>query len=126
MAKVSFGEFLKNLRLKQEYGLRSFAKKIQWLPSNLSHLETGRINPPREKEVLYRIAKELNLKKNSTEWANFFDLAAADMPGRLPVDIADYVNDQALAPVMLRTVANKKLTKSQIKKLIEDIKNMER
>ncbi len=124
MHKISFGVYLRKLRLEKGYGLRSFAKKVGWLPSNLSHLETGRINPPREKGVLYRIAKELGLKKNSKEWNNFFDLAAADMPERLPVDIAEYMNDQSLAPVMLRTVANKKLTKSQIKKLIEDIKKM--
>lgn len=124
MAKESFGKFLRKLRLKKGYGLRSFAKKIDWLPSNLSHLETGRINPPREKKVLYRIAKELGLKRSSKEWNSFFDLAAKDTPARLPVDIADYMSDQSLAPVMLRTVANKKLTKSQIKKLIEDIKKM--
>lgn len=124
MAKEHFGTFLKKLRLKRGYGLRSFAKSIKWLPSNLSHLETGRINSPRERVVLYRIAKALKLKKNSPDWNRFFDLAAADMPDRLPVDIADYISDQELAPVMLRTVANKKLSKAQIKKLIDDIKKM--
>lgn len=124
MVKTSFGELLRKLRLKKGYGLRSFAKKIGWLPSNLSHLESGRINPPREKDALYRIAKELGLKKNSKESDSFFDLAAADTPGRMPADVADYVDDHSLAPVMLRTLANKKLTKAQIKKLIEDIKKM--
>ncbi|MFH1847138.1 MAG: helix-turn-helix transcriptional regulator [Candidatus Omnitrophota bacterium] len=123
MVKVSFGQYIKRLRLKKGYGLRSFAKEIGWLPSNLSHLETGRINPPREKEVLLKIAKKLELKKNSKEWNNFLDLAA-NTPDRVPVDIADFINDQELAPVMLRTVANKKLSKAQIKKLIEDIKKM--
>lgn len=124
MVKESFGEYLRRTRLKKGYGLRSFAKKVGWLPSNLSHLETGRIKPPREKEILYRIARELDLRRNAKEWDCFFDLAAADTPERLPADIADYMSDQALAPVMLRTVANKKLTKSQIKQLIDDIKKM--
>ncbi len=124
MAKESFGDLLRKLRLKKGYGLRSFAKKINWLPSNLSHLETGRINPPRDKKMLYHIAKALDLKKGSKEQNRFFDLAVDDVPDRLPADITEYVNEHSLAPVMLRTVANKKLTKFQIQRLIKDIKNM--
>lgn len=124
MKKIFFGSLLKRLRLKRGFGLRSFAKVIRWLPSNLSHLETGRINPPRDRDALYRIAKALELKRNSTDWDYFFDLAAAGAPDRLPADIADFMSDQELAPIMLRTVANKKLSKAKIKKLIDDIKKM--
>jgi transcriptional regulator with XRE-family HTH domain len=124
MVKLAFGEFLRRERLKRGYGLRSFAKKIDWLPSNLSHLETGRIKPPREKETLYKIAKELGLERKSKKWGQFLDLAVDDLPDRMPADVADYVNNHTLAPVMLRTVANKKLTETQIKKLIESMKKI--
>ena len=123
MARVTFGTFLRKLRLEKRYGLRAFAKKIKWLPSNLSHTESGRINPPCDLKVLKQIAKALELEENSEEWSRLFDLAA-EAPGRIPADVADYVSDHELAPMMLRTVANKKLTKAQIKKLIDDIKNM--
>ncbi|OGW74580.1 MAG: hypothetical protein A2Z72_02230 [Omnitrophica bacterium RBG_13_46_9] len=123
MTRVTFGTFLRKLRLTKGYGLRKFAEKIKWLPSNLSHTESGRINPPCDLKVLKNIAKALELKENSEDWNKLFDLAA-EAPGRIPADIADYVSDHELAPMMLRTVANKKLTKAQIKKLINDIKKM--
>jgi len=124
MAKASFGSFLREMRLQKGFGLRAFAEAIGWLPSNLSHTETGRINPPKDSKILRHIAKVLGLKEGSAEWGNFFDLAAKDVPTRVPADIADFVREEELAPIMLRTVANKKLTRAQIEKLIEKIKKL--
>ena len=124
MAKTNFGSFLRELRLHKGFGLRAFAKEIGWLPSNLSHTETGRINPPRDSKVLRHIAKILGLKEGTADWGAFFDLAAKDEPTRVPADVADFVREEELAPIMLRTVANKKLTRAQIEKLIEKIKKL--
>ncbi|MDP2921463.1 MAG: helix-turn-helix transcriptional regulator [Candidatus Omnitrophota bacterium] len=119
----TFGSYLRELRLKKCHGLRSFAKEIGWLPSNYSNLENDKINPPRDTKMLFSIAEALQLRKDSEEWAKLFDLAA-DSPERAPADIVKYVNESELMPLMLRTVANKKLSKGQIKKLIEDIKKI--
>lgn len=119
----TFGSYLRGLRLKKGHGLRSFAKEIGWLPSNYSNLENDKISPPRDTKMLFSIAEALQLRKDSEEWAKLFDLAA-DSPERVPADIVKYVNESELMPLMLRTVANKKLSKGQIKKLIEDIKKI--
>ena len=121
--KETFGAYLRKLRLKEGFGLRSFAKKIGWLPSNFSNLENDKINPPRDENMLFKITKALKLSKNTEDWNKFFDLAA-NTPDKLPADIVKYVNEVELMPLMFRTVANKKLSKNQIKKLIDDIKNM--
>ena len=119
----TFGVYLRQLRLKKGFGLRSFAKKVDWLPSNYSNLENDKINPPRDSDMLFKIARALQLSKDSEEWSKLFDLAA-NSPERIPADLVKYVNEVELMPLMLRTVANKKLSKEQIKKLIEDIKKM--
>lgn len=119
----NFGEILRELRLKKGFGLREFAKKIDWLPSNLSNLENNRLNPPRDQKVLFSIAKALGLSQGTVNWNRFFDLAANGKE-KVPADITKYLNETELMPLMFRTVANKKLSKDQIKKLIEDIKKM--
>ena len=79
-----FGSYLRKLRLKSGLGLRSFAKVIGWLPSNLSNLENNKINPPRDQKTLFKIAQALKLTKNTENWDKFFDLAA-NTPERMPV-----------------------------------------
>ena len=119
--KVSFGEFLRELRIKAGYGLRAFAKKIDMQPSNLSVLENGRTHPPRDRTIQLKIAKALGLKKDSKDWGKFFDLAVKDID-RLPADIISDNNLRDYLPVMMRTVAESRLSPKEIKELIERIK----
>lgn len=56
--------------------------------ANMSRLETGKAPAPESREVLERYAEALCLKPGSTEYREFFDLAAADR-GILPDDIAN-------------------------------------
>ena len=125
MIKESFGEYLKKLRLEKGIGLRKFAKLTGILPSNLCHLESKRHNPPTAKDWLIKAAKVLGLEEGSEEWDRFFDLAAK--PGEIPVDVKEYFRERDIVeelPVMARTIKNKKLSREEIEKLIEDIKKL--
>lgn len=121
MKEGRFGEYLKNLRLERGFGLRRFARMIQMDASNLSNIERGRINPPRNKEALERITNALGLKSSDKEYQLLFDLSRIDQPDKIPADLVDYTEKTKVIPLLLRTVANKKLTEQQIRALIEDI-----
>lgn len=120
MGKV-FGDFLREMRLNAGYSLRSFAKEVGMQPSNLSLLENNKVNPPRDKDILFKLAEALKLKQGTKDWGDFFDLAVQDVD-RLPADIADDKHVRDLLPVMLRTVANSKLSKEEILRLIKKIR----
>jgi len=117
----TFGNCLRDLRIKAGYSLRAFAKEIEMQPSNLSLIENSKTNPPRDKEILFKLAEVLRLKKGSKEWGDFFDLAVQDVD-KLPADIANDKEMRDLLPIMLRTVANEKLSKEEILKLIKKIR----
>ncbi len=119
-----FGEFLRSQRLKAGYSLRAFAKEIKMKPSNLSFIETGKANPPRAFKKLSRIASVLQLKKDSKNWNELFDLSANE--SEIPVDIAANENIRQYLPIMLRSVANARLSKKELEKLIATIKKTER
>ncbi|MBI4668805.1 MAG: helix-turn-helix transcriptional regulator [Elusimicrobia bacterium] len=116
-----FGELLRELRVKKGCGLRDFAKKISMQPSNLSFIENGRAHPPRDPEMLLRIAGALGLKKGDAQWGDFFDLAAKDTQ-RLPADLAKDKNIREYIPMMMRTISNERLSTKEIKQLIEKIR----
>ncbi|MBI5239401.1 MAG: helix-turn-helix transcriptional regulator [Elusimicrobia bacterium] len=121
--KRRFGEILRALRMRRGLGLRTFAKLIEMQPSNLSFIENGRVQPPVDDAILFRIAAALGIKKGSPEWGEFFDAAVAGRSERLPADIAHDRRMQDFLPIMLRTVANQKLDASELKELIERIKS---
>lgn len=117
----TFGSFFRELRIGAGYSLRSFAKKVGMQPSNLSLLENNKVNAPRDRDMLFKLAGALKIKQGSKEWGQFFDLAVQDVD-RLPADIAEDKHARNLLPIMLRTVANSKLSKEEILKLIKKIK----
>lgn len=117
----TFGDCLRDLRIKAGYSLRAFAREVGMQPSNLSLIENDKTNPPRDKEILFKLAEALRLKKGSKEWGDFFDLAVQDVD-KLPADIASDKEMRDLLPIMLRTVANEKLSKDEILKLIKKIR----
>ena len=115
----TFGAFLRQKRLAGGYGLRRFAQEIGWQPSNLSAVERGRKNPPREETVLAAIASALGLETGSEDWHTFFDLAAR--PGEPPADVSSYTARQPVIPVLLRTLENRQLSEEELRQLIDHI-----
>jgi len=68
-------------------GLREFAQKSGIDPGNLSKYERGVLPPPQDEDALGRLAGALKLKKNTEQFQEFTDLAAASA-GRIPPDLA--------------------------------------
>ena len=121
MEPTSFGTYLKELRLAKGYGLREFARIIDMQPSNLSNLERGKLSPPRRKEALEILADALELGETDPQRQKLFDLAIADTPDRIPADLVDYATEVRVLPLLLRTVAHKRLSETQLRKLAEEI-----
>lgn len=121
MQELSFGQYLRKLRLQAGFGLRKFAEKIEMKPSNLCRTEAGRIPPPRDVAIMRRIAEALGLGENSAEYAMLNDLASRARPGTIAPDVSEYVASQPAIPVMLRTARGKRLDAEQLRKLAEYI-----
>ena len=121
MSPVTFSAYLKQLRLERGYGLREFARIIDMQPSNLSNLERGKLPPLRHKESLEVISDALGLSDDDPRRKELFDLAVAGTPDRLPADLVSYAAEVKVIPLLLRTIAEKKLSESQIRQLTQDI-----
>lgn len=76
----SFGSYLRLLRFKAGYGLRTFAEAIEMQPSHYFKVERGRTTPPHDLTLLERIADTLGLSKRSEERVRLFDLAVTHIP----------------------------------------------
>lgn len=122
MDASSFGEYFKALRIKKNMTLRAFCAEYNLDPGNMSKLERGILAPPQDMDTLRKYATHLGVKQGSEEWHTFVDLAAAGA-GRIPQDIANEKELVSRLPVVFRTLRRKKLTKDDLMKLIEKIKD---
>ena len=119
---ATFGQLLKKLRLeKAGLGLRAFAELIEMAPSNLSNIERDRIIPPAGRENIDRICDALGLSKKDENRERLFDLSA-EARGGVPADVADIIKEKPGVPVLVRSVANKRLSEKKLKELAEYIK----
>ncbi|MHA2217637.1 MAG: helix-turn-helix domain-containing protein [Candidatus Hodarchaeales archaeon] len=115
----TFGDFVKNMRIKNSLTLREFCRQVNVDPSNWSKIERGLFPPPKSKRVLKGIAEILNLKERSEEYNTLFDLAAISY---IPPEI---VSDQAVLdklPVFFRTLRGEKPTREELEELIKILK----
>ncbi|MBN1596663.1 MAG: helix-turn-helix transcriptional regulator [Bacteroidales bacterium] len=114
-----FGEYIKELRIKNQITLREFCKRSGLDPSNWSKVERGINAPPKSKEVLETIAKALNLTINSSEYNQLFDYAMIDF---IPTELAEDSNVLEKLPLFFRTARGEKPTEEELKELIKLIK----
>lgn len=121
MERITFGMYLKQQRLQQGYGLREFARLLDMHPSNLSNLERDKLPPPHQKASLDIIAEALGFDEHDPRRATLFDLAVAERPDRLPADLVEYVAEVKVVPLLLRRLAEKRLSEEQICRLVQDI-----
>lgn len=124
-ANNTFGEFFKEMRLKAGLSLRQFCIEHGLDPGNISRIERGVAAPPQSREKLEEYADYLGIEKDSDDWYNFFDYAAA-ATGRIPQDV---MNDEDLVrklPVVFRTLRGQKLSVEQLRELAESIRSMEK
>ena len=117
----AFGEFFKTIRQKSGLTLRQFCAQHGLDPGNISKIERGMVTPPSSPRLLEKYASHLGIKKNSNEWYEFFDLAAA-CSGKLPPDM---MSDKQLVeklPMVFRTLRGQKLDSNKLNELAELIR----
>lgn len=123
-ARVSFGEFFKGLRLDNKMTLRGFCSKNGFDPSNVSKIERGIWPPPEADEDRMKYAKALALKKGTSNWDRFMDLAVA---GTRTFKVRNVTDEEVLQklPVLFRSVDKADLTPDQLDKIIKYVKKTE-
>lgn len=119
----TFGQFIHSMRLNKQFGLRYFAREIGWQPSNLSNLEHGRLKPPQDKNTLLNFAEVLGFDKDSDKYNILFELSAQENKKIIPADIEEFVSGKEAIPVLFRTMNEHKFEDSDIKELIEHIRD---
>ncbi|MBL7072877.1 MAG: helix-turn-helix domain-containing protein [Candidatus Omnitrophica bacterium] len=118
---MKFGEFIKDKRLKEKMGLRVFASKIGEDPGNWCRIESGKFPAPSDINILNRICKVLKLSDSEKE--KVFDIAAKSSREKVPADIRHQIKKNEIVPILFRTIDKKKMTKKQLEKLVERIKD---
>lgn len=120
-AGIVFGKLFKEMRLKTGLSLRQFCLDHGLDPGNISKMERGLASPPQSKEKLEEYAQYLGIVKDTDDWYNFFDYAAAST-GRIPPDV---MSDEELVkrlPVVFRTLRGQKLPIEKLGDLAELIR----
>ncbi len=102
--------------------LREFSRRLEKDPGNISKLERGIMQPPRDENVIKELGYVLGLKENSEEMKQLIYLAAVDA-GQLPSEV---INDQKLMellPVFFRTATGSKLERKKIDDFLQRLRN---
>lgn len=120
-AVVAFGEFLKQRRKKIGLTSRKAALEAGMQPSNYCRMESGTLNPPQDRGRLKAIFISLKFEEGSAEAIQFYDLAAKANDA-VPLDIAEIISHDEAVPLMLRTIGNRRLSKSEVQGIIELIR----
>jgi transcriptional regulator with XRE-family HTH domain len=118
---TTFGQFLKEKRLALDLSLREFARRLGMQPSNYCNVEAD-VLPPPPAETLKKLGQALGLKKGTSDYETFHDLAAEGRD-EIPADIERIVKENELIPAMLRTLEYEQLSKEQLRGIIKDLRS---
>ncbi len=118
---MSFGDYVRDLRIANKKTLRQFCLENKQDPSNWSKLERGINPPPKDDEVLKQWASYFGLKPSSEGWEKFMDVARISR-GEIPKDIMDDEKAVSLLPAFFRTVRGADVGEDEVRKLIAKIK----
>lgn len=118
---MHFGDFIKELRLRNGMGLRDFCKKYGHDASNWSKLERGKNLPPSNDSILEGWADQLGLTKFSSDWYTFIDLAAAAR-GEIPSDLINNEDIVSKLPLFYRTLRGQKPTNEEMRNIAKLLK----
>lgn len=115
----TFGEQLKDLRIRKELTLRQCSEQLGVDPSNWSKFERG-VNPaPKDIAILEGWAAFFGLGGDGKQ--QFFDAAALSRR-ELPPDIASDEKVLAALPAFFRAVRGAELDETQLKQFIDDVR----
>ncbi|MDI6698216.1 MAG: helix-turn-helix transcriptional regulator [Candidatus Saccharicenans sp.] len=111
----TFGEHVRELRLRNHLTLRRFCELTRLDPSNWSKIERGLMPPPKSSALLMEISKILNLKEGSEDYNTLFDLAAI---GHIPANLLSTPRVMEKLPVFFRTIRGDKPARKELEELI--------
>lgn len=117
---LTFGHYIKNLRLSKRITLRDFCRKAGIDPSNWSRIERGILPPPKSKTNLESIRDSLDLEVNSEEYTTLKELAVI---GHVPTELLDNQKVVDKLPVFFRTLRGEKPTREEMENLIKILEN---
>jgi transcriptional regulator with XRE-family HTH domain len=115
----TFGDYLRELRLDMNIGIRKFARLINMLPSTYSDIELSRVLPPQEEGVLEEIVSLLGLASESQEKIKLYELAKKDNQNPPPSKFSN----AKLIPVFARDTKSKRLGDKELLELTKDLQD---
>jgi len=116
---MTFGEQLKDLRIRKELTLRQCSEQLGVDPSNWSKFERG-INPaPKDIAILEDWAKFFGMRGAAKQ--TFFDSAALSRH-ELPADLASDEKVLAALPAFFRAVRGAELSEPQLREFVESVR----
>ena len=118
---ATFGGFVKSIRLANGISARDASQGAGMLPSNFSKLEHGALSPTKDASKQRGLAGAIGIKIGTADETRFFDLAAKAAKS-IPIDLAEIISKEDAVPLLLRTIGNKRLSKSDIERLIEIVR----
>lgn len=117
---MTFGELLKDLRMKRGYSLRELAKRTGVDSAYLSRVERGVCKPPQKENIIWDIIGKVGTKNNPSQAEKEFcllcDLSLVENSKMPELQTQSY-----LIPVILRTIDGKKMSEEKLLKLTEFI-----
>lgn len=117
----SFGQQLKEFRLRARFTLRRFSERSGFDAGNLCKLEKGYLPAPQDEGVLESFAKVLGLSED--EKSAFVNSARLER-GRLPKEALDDEEMLDALPVLFRTINKKRMEGHELDELIEIIRKV--
>jgi len=116
---MTFGEFVRNLRIEKGLTLREFCRSAKLDPSNWSKIERGLASPPKSKLVLKGISEILNIEEGTEEYNTLFDLAAIS---HIPKELISEERVIDKLPIFFRTIRGEKPSREELEELIRIMK----
>lgn len=119
---LKFGDFALKKRITKGYTLRKFCTIKGQDTAYISRIENNILPPPKNQEKLEALAKAYEIKKNTSDWVEFFDLAAASQL-TIPQNVVDSnPNLVNFLPAFYRTARKKDVKSEDIVQLMRLIK----
>ena len=118
---TSFGDYIKELRLRRRIGLRTFCELIDADPGNYSKIERGRLAPPRDPAKLEHYRRALKMGSEDTEWRELVRLSAIDR-GEIPPRVLDDKQLLAKLPALFRSLEGEPLNENTLEELIATLR----
>ena len=106
-SKITFGSYIRSVRLSLNIGQRELAEKIGIAPSYLNDIEKEKRSSPKS-NIIKKIARELKINIDDLN-----DLAGISKKSLAP-DILEYIDKNPNIRKLIRTIKNNNLGNSQI------------